>query len=412
MKTKIILLFIFCCIALSANAQDYTVVRTTLKDLKTQYEAKIIIYKSEKAKLEDPKNIADTAFDTNAQKVTVANLYNELVSICNQQNSLKLAFKGKVPDSDMESDFPDALAKDFKEKIRPVTTSFANDNLTYLNAYNFDFNNSSASSGYMGNLNLFFAINRKSGESKWAINAGLKKINYAFADSKYTTFAKENILIRPLDNVEAVGDKYYREFNQYTTTSKISSWSGYFQLLRRIAKDKIDHLYLHTHIELQISKVDFNTEKLNIQRDTATVAAIEDIPVLQTGLENNFSITNTFFGYYVGVGITGDFNIIKQDNYNLRYFVQETLGYSNLQLGNSKALLTQNEYFNNNVNFMGNFSSDRHLFHLLNTYVSNKINGLNIMIGAEIRGVFDSPPLYIFYVGINTDLQKIGGLFK
>ena len=413
MKHQIILLLIICCSTIQVHGQK-EIVGTKLTDLKKEYDLKLSSYKTEKDKLEDKKNITNTAFDTNAQKVVVSKLYSDIYTLCKRAKALKETFKDVVSSPDAEAAFPAALEKGFVDEVRPVETSFVNDNLTYLNAYNFDFNNSNAASGYMGNLNLFFVLNKKSAEPGWAINAGLRKINYAFADTKYTAYEKENILIKPLDEVMNVNDKYLKEFNKYETTSKIGSWSAYFQVLHRIARHSIQSLYIHVHTELQISKVDFKTEKFNIQSDTVTVTAanVDKIPPLQTGLERNLNINNTYFGYYFAPGLTGDFNIIEADGYKLRYFMQESIGYCNLQLGNSKSLFTDENYYNNNVNFMGNFFSGKHFFHLLNSYVSNQINGLNIIVGTEIRGVFDAPPLYIFYVGVNTDLQKIGGLFK
>ncbi len=412
MKTIITFLSILCFISVSSQtSQDYSIIRVKLQELRTLYNAKIKLYNDEKEKLEDSNNIANLDYDTNAQKKIVNKLYDDLVSICSQQSILKVAFKDKIDDNDMESDFPDNLCKDFKEKTRQIPTSYTSDNLTYLNAYNFDFNNSNTSSGYMGNLNLFFKLNKKDVESKWAINAGLKKTNYAFTNNNYATYVEENLLINPLDQLSEVGDKYYTEYNKYSTTSKISSWSAYFQLMYKVIKN-FKNIYAHAHTELQISNVDYNIEKTNIQRVINSITTTENIPNLTPKLEDNASIHNTYFGYYLGGGLTGDFIIIDQENYKLRYFIQETIGFSNVQSGNSKSTFTDNNYFNNNVNYTGNFDSSKHFFHLLNTYISNKINGLDIIVGTEIRGVFDSPPLYIFYVGINTDLQKIGDLFR
>jgi len=59
-----------------------------------------------------------------------------------------------------------------------TTVSFSQtvaDNLTYLNAYNFDFNSTDKTSGYLGNLNLFFNLKNKLTPTNWFINAGLKK---------------------------------------------------------------------------------------------------------------------------------------------------------------------------------------------------------------------------------------------
>jgi len=57
-----------------------------------------------------------------------------------------------------------------------TTLSFSqtSDHLTYLNAYNFDFNTIDKTSGYLGNLNLFFQLKNGKATSNWYVNAGLK----------------------------------------------------------------------------------------------------------------------------------------------------------------------------------------------------------------------------------------------
>jgi len=293
-----------------------------------------------------------------------------------------------------------------------VSFSFSQktDNLTYLNGYNFDFNSTDKTSGYLGNLNLFFMLKNNKKDTKWYINSGIKKINYAFSDNSVSEDAVDNIKFKPLQNVYAIGDKYLTEYNRYTTTTKINTWSGYFQLLHKISK--IQNLYAHLHTELQISKVNFKTSIQTLDTLTTTVTNTTSIPQLYNTLDKEYSLDKTYFGYYFGTGITGDFIILDEPKFKLRYFVQGTVGFSNIKAGSTKSLNGFQTGKDNYSDFMPNFETNNHTFHLFNTYVSNKINGLDLIIGSEIRGNFTSPPLYIFYVGLNTDLENIAKLFQ
>jgi hypothetical protein len=293
-----------------------------------------------------------------------------------------------------------------------VASSFGQkiDNLTYLNGYNFDFNSTDKTSGYLGNLNLFFMLKNNKKPTQWCINAGLKKINYAFSDNSVSEEAVDNIKLKPLQNVAAIGDKYLTEYNRYTTITKINSWSAYFQLMHKITK--IQNLYAHLHTELQISKVNFKTSIQTLDTITTTVTNTSAIPALYNTLDKEYSLDKTYFGYYFGAGITGDFIILDKEPLKLRYFVQGTVGFSNIKSGSAKSLNGLQTVKDNYSDFMPNFETNNHTFHLFNTYVSNKINGLEIQIGSEIRGNFTSPPLYIFYVGLNTDLENIAKLFS
>jgi len=102
---------------------------------------------------------------------------------------------------------------------------------------------------------------------------------------------------------------------------------------------------------------------------------------------------------------------VDAPKFKLRYFAQFTAGYSNIQPGNSKSINAFQTIKDNYSDFTPNFDTNNHFFHLFNTYISNKINDSDLIVGSEIRGNFTSPPLYIFYVGINTNLEKIVQLF-
>lgn len=351
--------------------------------------------------------------DLNITKDSTIAIKNRLISYCEKKDNFKDIFKDlKINDSVFKK--LDDKCKDFTEKTeskikRKVVENKGDNNLTYLNGYNFDFSTTNSASGYLGNLNLFFKVNEV---GKWYINAGLKKINYAFSESEYAKTQIDNVAKNPLDDLTIAGTKYNKEFNKYTTSSKITSYSGYFQVLNKIFDKNIKNLYWHSHIEFQVSKVNYETAITTVQSIEKEVTPTTDLATILPILNTNYSINNTYFGFYFGTGITGDFKIIDSEEYKLTYFFQGTVGISNIQLGNNSNPFLESDYFKNNVNFTNNYDPSKHFFHLFNTYVSNKVNGLNLLIGTEIRGNFESAPLYIFYVGVNTDLEKIGALFK
>jgi len=87
-------------------------------------------------------------------------------------------------------------------------------------------------------------------------------------------------------------------------------------LLHKISN--IQNLYAHLHTELQISKVNFKTSIQTIDTITTTVTNTSTIPVLYNTLDKEYELDKTYFGYYIGTGITGDFIIVDK---NLLSFV-------------------------------------------------------------------------------------------
>lgn len=103
---------------------------------------------------------------------------------------------------------------------------------------------------------------------------------------------------------------------------------------------------------------------------------------------------------------------MSSDDYKLHFAFQGTVGFSNVEPGNGKHYVGNQDVENRNRDLIGNLGSNTYTFHLVHAYFTNSFNGLNLLIGTQIRGTFENPALYVFYVGVNTDLNKIAGLFK
>ena len=119
--------------------------------------------------------------------------------------------------------------KSKKEDPKKKNESTVWNNLTYLNAANFDFNESVKTS-YLGKLNIF-AQDIK--ESPLGFNAGIMRIKFNYKDSSNSTYYMENRLIHPLDSIKQ-GQQYLRQFNKYTTTRSNVTWSFYVQPMIRV----------------------------------------------------------------------------------------------------------------------------------------------------------------------------------
>lgn len=306
--------------------------------------------------------------------------------------------------------------------IMPVeTTSLENisfeyaseNNLTFLNGFNFDFQDSKNKTGYIGNINIFFPITELI-----KLNTGLRKINYSSNINDLGPKYQVDLLkIKPLDEVSS-GDKYLKEYNKYSTTVKISSWSAYIQGLYKLYSNESENskVYGHVHTELLLSDVDYANQVKNLQQDT--LIATEPMTLgYRNQAESDFEQNKTYFGFYFGVGVTGDFLVLNENNYKLKFFAQVTAGFTNIRQNNSEnerpyVITPDPNPLYSFDNFTFNLDPQRKTFYLLHSTFSNKFNGIEILIGSEIRGVYVRAPLYIFYVGLSTDLKKLAEVFK
>lgn len=110
-----------------------------------------------------------------------------------------------------------------------------------LNAYNFDFGNTSPSSNYVGHLNLFCPSITAKG---WGFNTGIMKISYNQKDSDnvYRNF-RENVFINPFDELKD-SIRYLRQINSYKSETQNTIWSFYIQGMKELTKtSSSNHIY-------------------------------------------------------------------------------------------------------------------------------------------------------------------------
>lgn len=388
-------------------------VKVKLEIFKKNFDEKALLYAEKLSELNDPANKLNANFDYNKTRDEAIVLQNEMSEICNLQNALKELFKDDIDENLLNSWFDNKACDGFKSKIElEQEKSIAVPNeLTYLNAYNFNFN-STSKSGYLGHLSAFFKLDKSN--EKWYINAGLLKVNYSSLSSMDVNEDKiDNVLIKPLDELSE-GGKFLKEYNIYKSSLKISSYSAYVQVLRGVWSDKSkqNRIFVHGHLEFLVYDAEYSTNIETVQRDTLN-ATVQDIANGFIKKINTQSVDkNNFYGIYFGAGLTGDFNIVSSDDYKLHFAFQGTVGFSNVEPGNGKHYVGNQDVENRNRDLIGNLGSNTYTFHLVHAYFTNSFNGLNLLIGTQIRGTFENPALYVFYVGVNTDLNKIAGLFK
>lgn len=396
----------------SVNMSFKERVKQELGKLQKEFKYKDSIYALKLKDIEEHVSKIDTNYDYNAIRDSISSLQNGLYEICNKQKLYK-----QIAASDFTSDtlniyFDDKLCVKFQEKIDKKNKSISNivmpKELTYLNAYNFDFNNS-GNSGYFGHLSAFFPLIKDN--DVYYINAGLLKANYTSLQSMDNSTERiDKVLVNPLNDV-AVGVEYLKQYNVYKSNLKISSYSVYIQPMYRIIPT-IKNLFVHLHVEFLIYDAEYITNVTTIRSENKNVLADELADVFLPRLETAHSDKNNYYGIYTGAGITGNFKVSPNPDYGLDFMFQATTGWNNLQPGNGSNMLGSINVDNNNADLIGNMGSQHKGFYWVNAYFNNTFSGLNLQIGTQIRGNFDNPALYVFYVGISSDLKKVASLFK
>lgn len=264
----------------------------------------------------------------------------------------------------------------------------------YLNAVDFDFNNSK--SGYVGHLNMY-----RKPYTKFGFNAGFMKINYNNNNDSTIVDSQNNIKMNPLNTANA-DTTYIRQYNQLTRKVKSTSFSIYFQALYNLrSKDKQYNIYAHAHFELLISRFTVSTTLKTISQDTITVP-IADIPILRTtGMSNKFTTTRELLNGYFGGGLTFDLGLTE----NSSLFFQPTIGFTT-NYPEVSSINSQNfSYIDNNRNWNG--------FYLIRSYYRNKLEKSEIIVGTDIRGLLPRyQPYYSVYIGVNIDVNALAGILK
>ncbi len=212
----------------------------------------------------------------------------------------------------------------------PTTSKITYDpRYMFMNGFDFGLENIDKLK-YVGHFNIYIPV---SPTKKWGINTGLLKLNNLNNDTivRYNT---DKVLNNPLDNL-AVGSNYSKQYNKYTTRTSLSTYSAYFQVLKKILVNENPSgstatslaLSYHFHTELLISKIRTTTSIDTVATKQVTIANQSDIPsnqetipFIQPKIDRNYTSAAGYFG----AGLTLDYHF---DN-KFSLFTQGTLGWS------------------------------------------------------------------------------------
>jgi hypothetical protein len=314
-------------------------------------------------------------------------------------------------------------------KIYDLTDS-SNLDITYLNAFNFDFSGNTSPS-YLGLFNVFAPTTRLFKNKKWGFMAGIEKINYSNGningnDSNQIEYFVQNLVNRfdatknMNNNNYTVRDSasYSKQYNEYTYSSKNTVWSFYFEPTYRLThydpSDPKAGLYLHLHFELLVNDWSRTANIQNIQ-DTALVNAGSNtltpnsklLFVSPTQIVSNYNFLTGCFG----AGFTFYCSPFKSKK--IHFLFQPTFGMAvnapdfNL-IDNPENPPAPNGTFSGSV-------TDSYLsaFYLIrSSFIETFSSSIQFVLGINIRGQFPSNnPQYAAYAGVNLDLMSLEKLF-
>lgn len=277
----------------------------------------------------------------------------------------------------------------------------------FTNAVNFDFGNTTKSStSYFGHINYFFNVNKGDDPSSFYVNTGLIKVNYYSPEINNGSFNQyDNVLENPLNSTQP-GENYIRQFNKYDFEVKLSSYSAYVQLLRKITKN-YNNLFVHLHGELLVTNINTSVKVTNLNQENAVIPVDNIIPIVNY-LETEQSTSAQSVGAFFGAGLTAKFTFKKEgdDDSKINYFLQGTAGLSNTKLNP--------QLYQREANQLPSYDEQKNTspFFIIHSYFENNITGANIILGSQIRGNFTSAPLYSFYVGLNIDINTLTDILK
>lgn len=301
------------------------------------------------------------------------------------------------------------------------------DRIMFLNAYNFDFGNTSLASNYVGHINLFSPslskqetsesrekIKMKQERFGWGFNTGILKINYNQKDSsnRFQNY-RENVFISPFDELKD-GTKFLRQINNFKVETKTTVWSFYVQPTFELTKASgSQHIYAHFHSELLAAKWSSTTNIINVQesKDTGvyTQSAYPDI-VIRSRISSEVSnSSNTLSGYF-GVGFTFDLKPWERGS----FFFQPTIGYTTNKPGASSTDISNSIRLGAGVRSGSVFGKTWNSFYLVRAYYTHSIakttsdKGATIVLGVDVRGLFPLyAPQYAAYIGLNVGFDSI-----
>lgn len=320
-------------------------------------------------------------------------------------------------------------------------------NITILNAFNFDFNGPLTTS-YLGLVNVFAPdffsrrVGRKDG--RFGFFAGLEKINYSTAningnDSTQTQYAFQWVLANPtgynyVTNQISPGSKIYYEYNKYSFSSKNTVISLYFDPTYRtgiIPFDPTDSkvgIYWHVHAEFMVNKwtniSSFGTlsrDSLNYGSPSTSGLASPPGSYVHPYLTSPINVDYTIISGNFGIGTTLYVAPFPKDS-STHVFFQATFGASvnSPNFGNLTTFVVNK---GNGLISLPNIDGAPaapitypHLkaFWLIRSSLMQSLsNKTELILGATIRGVFPSvAPQYAIYFGLNLDFSALTGLFS
>ncbi|MCM5528346.1 hypothetical protein [Parasegetibacter sp. NRK P23] len=297
-----------------------------------------------------------------------------------------------------------SIAKDKNKEFIKKDAGF-----TYLNAFNFDFNNQS-NSGYVGHLNVYAPniepLFQSSFWRKFGMNLGIMKINYSIGgDSLNSSYAyTDTTKVNPLDPV-VPGTPFYRQYNKLQTVSNNVSVSFYFQpTIALVENEHLDVLF-HLHSEFFVDSWTTKNTLENIQQvediitqDNLSLvsARIRDDNPFKASLNETVVTENkvTRLSFYYGAGVT----LTAQLWDGGELFVQPTFGKATRYAVPVSA----------NNNAPGDGRDKTLTFHLTNFELREKItSNLQLIAGVIVRGRFGADPTYANYFGMNIGLSGL-----
>lgn len=319
---------------------------------------------------------------------------DQLMATLNDLITKRQELKSKISELELKPSKVNAEENGFNNKIDIKEARY-----TFLNGVNFDFTESKTN--YVGHFNVYVPYYKKDDyENKLGVNAGILKVNYLTRDS-IVNYATENVLINPLDTPNSDGETYNRQYNRYTTSTKVTTMSFYAQPLYRICEVGAANFYVHLHFELLYSKFETGTRLKTIQTQEITIDADNPAPAPETLValtERETRTTVNLESPHFGIGSTIDLNF-KDD---CILFFQPTIGIA-------LNTIDRHLYKDADGNYTLRTFDKPQAFLLIRSYFQyNTSKATQIILGTDIRGLMPNQPPYLSaYVGLNLGIDQI-----
>jgi hypothetical protein len=264
----------------------------------------------------------------------------------------------------------------------------------FMNGFDFQLENIDKLK-YVGHFNIYIPVSES---KKWGFNVGLLKLNNLNNDS-IARYQQDNVLSNPLDHL-VVGSSYNQQYNKYTTKTSVSTYSAYFQVLRKIIFTSDVSLSVHGHAELLISKISSTTtidtiatRNILIENASQIPLSSDITPYLIKYKSNNYSSAAGNFG----LGVTLDYNFNNQ----FSLFAQGTAGWSLEHPSNAST---------GNIGYDGYQKNWFYLFRTYFQYNTSATANTQLLIGTDFRGILGQVPFNSIYLGVNLDIENITNL--